>query len=409
MQELKKKVLLLIPNLDFGGAQKAFQYMSLELARKYEVIECVFNTEAGVAYRTDNLLVDMQVPAGTNVFSKFWYFLQRCIRLYKIKKQHGIDVTISSLEGADYVNLLSPAHDKRVLLIQGSKSADDPNRTGVIGWMRKKVFIPYLYRWADHIVVVSRDIKFELIQDFGLSGERISIVHNCVDIARVDALKDQPIEPVLADMFGRFPIIITSGRLAEQKNQAPLLDIMVQVKQQSQAKLVVLGDGHLRDPLLSHGRALGLRIYAAWEEMPLHTDYDVYFLGYQENPFKYLSKATLFAFPSDFEGFSLALIEAMACHLAVVSTDCPTGPRELLAPDMPAVTDLSVAEYAAYGVLMPLLNKPDNRPEVGIWAQVLLEMLQNRAMREQYVSRGKERVREFDLSIILRSWPAIID
>lgn len=406
-----KTVLLLIPNLDFGGAQKAHYYLSTELAKRYRVVECVFNTETGVAYPSTNELVNLDVPGGGSAPAKLFRFAQRCWRLYQVKKKHRVDVTVSSLEGADYVNLLAPAGDRRVTLIQGSKSANDKNRTGLVGDLRKHVLIPYLYRLAHRIVGVSSDIKRELTEDFGLPGHNISTIHNVVDMADVAAQAVQPIEPEIQAIFDAFPILITSGRLAEQKNQQPLLDVLAQMRQAGNpAKLFILGDGHLREPLLKHAHSLGLRTWAAWDKTPVSADFDVYFLGYQANPFRYLAKGTLFPFPSDWEGFSLALIEAMACDLCIASTDCPTGPRELFAPGTPApAKPLETAEYAEFGVLLPTLDQADNTARLAVWTQTLLRLLADDTLRRRYAGLSRQRAAHFDRSLILREWPAVID
>jgi glycosyltransferase involved in cell wall biosynthesis len=412
----RKNLLLLIPNLDFGGAQRVFYNLSLELSKQYNVIECVFNTDEGVAFPTGNLLIDLKVSGGGSAPMKILNFLRRCWRLRQAKRQHQIDVTISSLEGADYVNVLAPAGDRRITLLHGSKLALDTNYQGFMAKLRQRVLIPYLYRLADHVVSVSRDIRSEMVDSFALPAQDCTTIINSIDLVNVHRLAAESIEADAQALFNQFPVLITSARLAEQKNQAPLLDVMARVRQHSPAKLVLLGDGHLRTALLERCEQLGLRAWAGWDDQPMTADYDVYFLGYQVNPFKYLAKATMFVFPSAFEGLPLALVEAMACGLPVMSTDCPTGPREILAPEAPApLGGLCTAEYASYGLLMPLLteNTADHRADpalLQVWADTIQDLLhEDEALRHSYAARGQAYSEEFGLGSILHRWPTVID
>ena len=408
----RKNLLLLIPNLDFGGAQRAFYFMSTELAKRYNVIECAFNTEGGIAFPTGNPLLTLDVPGGQSVLAKALNFRRRVARLRALKREHRIDVTISQLAGADYVNLLAGAGDRRIVLVQGSRTAPDTNVTGVNRLLQNRVMIPWLYRRADHVAVVSRDIVTEMTDAFGLPAARVRVVHNCVDLATVLPKAAEPIEPAFQALFDAFPILITSGRLAEQKNQQPLLDVHAGLKATgSPAKLVLLGDGHLREPLLAHARALGLRVWTAWDGAAVGPEYDVYFLGFQANPFKYLAKADLFVFPSDFEGFSLALIEALGCGLPIASTDCPTGPRELLAPaSATPATALRTAEFGEYGVLLPLLNNAATRAaDVRTWTAALQRLLTDDVLRASYAAKAPDCAAEFDLSRYLAKWEALIE
>jgi hypothetical protein len=121
MIDRRKKVLLLIPNLTFGGAQRVFHDHSLLLSQHYEVIECVFNLETSQAFPSGNQVLSLDVKAGTNFLDKF---LQRITRLRQIKKQYNVDICISHHEGADLVNILSRGDEKIVTWIHGRKRFD---------------------------------------------------------------------------------------------------------------------------------------------------------------------------------------------------------------------------------------------------------------------------------------------
>lgn len=406
---MRKKLLMVIPNLGLGGAQRAFHDHSVELSKHYEVTEAVFDFDSENLYPSGNPLESLEVVGGGSAVTKLSNFFKRVTKLRKLKQRLQTDVCISHLEGADYVNLLSKGPEKVVLLIQGSKTYDD-NISGATGWLRKRVLMPWLYKRADHIVTVSRDIIPEMVRDFGIDPAKLSTINNSFEVEQVWARAQEPLPPAMQAVYAAAPVLVTSGRLAIQKNQRPLLDIFAALLRQQAAKLVFIGDGELRAELVSHAQALGLRVHEAWGTAPLTPEYDVYFVGLQHNPFQYIRPASLFVFPSAWEGFPLALGEAMTCGIAVLSTDCPTGPREMLAPasQVPAVP-IRAAEWADYGVLLPMLTSPDTRAaDQQAWVGAIAQLLGDEAARRQLGSKARERANDFTHASTFARWHQLL-
>ena len=405
------KVLLLIPNLGLGGAQRVFHDHSVELAKHYAVTEAVFNLEGGDLYPSGNSVVSLEVSGGGGPIAKLQNFRRRVSGLRQLRERLRPAVVISHLEGADYVNLLSGGPGKTILCVHGSK-LHDANIQGPVGWLRKKVLIPLLYNRADRIVTVSRDIIPELTQEFGVKPSKLLTINNFFEVARIEAKSYEPLSLAESAVYTAAPVLITSGRLTLQKNQAPLLDSFAALLRRQSAKLVFVGDGELREALTARARELGLRVYAAWEtKAALTPDHDVYFLGLQQNPFKYLRPATAFVFPSSWEGFPMALGEAMICDLPVLSTDCPTGPREMLAPDSvsPSVP-IRAAEKADFGMLMPMLNQPATLPaDLLVWTDAIDLLLRDAAERERLGNLASHRMQDFTREKIFRQWMAVIE
>lgn len=405
-----RPLLLLIPNLGLGGAQRVFHDHSVEFAKHYAVTEAVFNLEGGDLYPSGNPVVSLEVSGGGGVLAKMQNFRRRISGLRQLRERLRPVACISHLEGADYVNLLSGGAGKIILCVHGSK-LHDANISGPVGWLRKKVLIPALYNRADRIVTVSRDIIPELVEGFGVKPEKLLTINNFFEVAQIEAKSQEPLSAAEAAVYAAAPVLVTSGRLTLQKNQAPLLDIFAALLKRQPAKLVFVGDGELRDALTGRARALGLRVYAAWEAAAsLTPDYDVYFLGLQQNPFKYLRPAAAFVFPSAWEGFPMALGEAMICGLPVLSTDCPTGPREMLAPATGApATLLRRAEHGAYGTLLPMLNQPTTlAADQAIWTDALATLLINAAERQRLGQLARERMQDFTRERIFAQWMGLI-
>lgn len=401
---------MIIPNLGLGGAQRAFHDHSVELSKYYEVTEAVFDLDLENLYPSGNPLQSLQVAGGGGPARKLANFFKRVSQLKQLKQRLKTDICISHLEGADYVNLLSKGQEKVILLIQGSKS-HDRNISGPTGWLRKSVLMPLLYKRADRIVCVSRDIIPEMVDDYGVAPHKLLAINNSFEVEQVRRQALEPLDAAMQTVYDAAPVLVTSGRLAVQKNQTPLLTIFAGLLQRQPVKLVFIGDGELRMELTNQAQLLGLRVYEAWKEIPLTPDYDVYFVGLQLNPFKYIRPAALFVFPSAWEGFPLALGEAMTCGVAVVTTDCPTGPREMVSPQSarPKVP-IQVAELGEYGMLMPMLTEAHSlAANQQIWIDTLTDLLVDESKRTRLGELAQIRSEDFSHQRTFERWAKVID
>lgn len=191
-----------------------------------------------------------------------------------------------------------------------SQTAQSLRKRGTFG------IVPWFYRGADAVVAVSEGVADDLADFAGLSRDRIHVVHNPVFDSSLDEQAGQPApHPWIRD--GSVPVILAVGRLHPQKGYDTLLHAFARVRQKMPCRLIILGDGPERDALLKLAKELRL---ADAVSLP----------GFSENPFAFMSQADAFVLSSRWEGFPNVLVEAMACGAPVVSTDCPSGPREIL-------------------------------------------------------------------------------
>ena len=176
---------------------------------------------------------------------------------------------------------------------------------------------PYLYPGADAIVAVSEGVANDLATFAGLSRDRIYVIRNPVVTRETMTSARQHFahrwfEP------GEPPVIIAAGRLAEAKDYPTLLHAFAKLRAVRRCRLMILGEGELLKNLTELASILGITP-------------DVDFLGFVINPYAVMTRAALLVLSSRWEGSPNVLVEAMACGLPVVSTDCPSGPREILA------------------------------------------------------------------------------
>jgi glycosyltransferase involved in cell wall biosynthesis len=193
-------------------------------------------------------------------------------------------------------------------------------------WLRPRL-IGRFYRWADGIVAVSGGVADDLSVATGLPRDRIEVIHNPVITPR---LKEMAEERIAHPWFepGQPPVVLALGRLAPQKDFATLIRAFAQVRQDRSARLLILGEGPERAALESLVRDLALET-------------DVGLPGWVTNPYPFMVRADLFVLSSKWEGLPGVLIEALYCGVPVVSTDCPSGPSEIL-------------EGGKYGRLVPV-------------------------------------------------------
>ncbi len=190
-------------------------------------------------------------------------------------------------------------------------NAERPHLRHVIPLARR------FYPLADGIVCVSNGVAEDLAKRLELPVNSISTVYNPVVTDDLAELARAPIPHRWLEEK-QCPVILGVGKLKRQKDFATLIEAFSRVRKTRSAKLIILGDGPCRADL----QLLAERLNVAQ---------DVDLAGFDPNPYAYMSRAGVFALSSAWEGFGNVLVEAMACGCPVVSTDCPSGPGEILA------------------------------------------------------------------------------
>ena len=191
-------------------------------------------------------------------------------------------------------------------------------RRGVSSWRVRMVpfFARHFLPWADAVVAVSKGVADDVSGLTGIPRENIVVIYNPV-------LSEEFFERAKAPMLhpwlkpGSPPVVLSVGQLTKPKAFHTLLRAFAAVKHQTPARLLILGEGPERSALESLVESLGIGDKVA---MP----------GFEPNPYPYMARAKVFALASEFEGFGVVLVEALALGATVVATDCPGGPREIL-------------------------------------------------------------------------------
>lgn len=180
---------------------------------------------------------------------------------------------------------------------------------------------------ADAVVAVSGGVADDLKNAIGLPGSNIEVVYNPVIRPEIISLSEEAVDhPWLIEKS--CPVLVAASKLKPQKDLQMLLRAFALVRKKRRVRLIILGEGPEREALQQLA-----------SELSIAGDIDL--AGFIQNPFAFYSRADLFVMSSAWEGLPTALIEAMGCGCPVVSTDCPSGPQEIL-------------EGGRYGTLVPV-------------------------------------------------------
>jgi len=169
---------------------------------------------------------------------------------------------------------------------------------------------------ADHVVCVSQGVARDLVATVGVSSDRVSVIYNPVLVDRIQSLAREPVDHPWFEK-GAPPVVLGVGRLHPEKDFPNLMRAFALLRRERVARLVILGEGSERAFLERLADELGIKE-------------DVWMPGFVDNPYKFIQRCSVLALSSRWEGLPLTLIEGMALGVPLVSTDCPSGPRELL-------------------------------------------------------------------------------
>ena len=337
-------------------------------------------------------------------------------KLKKIKKRHRINVAISFAEQANIINVLTKGKVITILSVRTllSKQIVDAPNAGILSRLVK-----YLYNKADIIVAPSKLSAQDLVDQFKISAQKLKVIYNYIDKEKVDELSKENIEdPFLRKLFEQ-PIMLNVGRLTPAKGQWLLLEMMVKIRiKHPEWKMVIIGgfetEGLFKSHFILLAKKLGLRLYDSSIRVEPSLEYEVYLLGFQANPFRFMRQSRMLLFPSVFEGFPNTLLEAMQSGLPIIVADCAAGPREILAPGSDLKQQITGMELTEFGILCPPLKSADMHTSVtaniiDAWMNAIAIFINKEDLKNKIIQNGYVRVTAFDRMALIDQWRHCID
>ena len=303
-----------LPSLVNGGVARSTLTLAHEFTRRGHSVQ-VYTLQGAVGTLTKRLAADdLQIIelAATRA-------IRALPALIRLLRHNHLDAIISATHYANIVAATAKlmARSKCVLICTERVSPYEDFKEQPI---HKRLVLPNLmrltYRTADAIVTVSQECGDELARLLKIKRNRITTIYNPVDFANIRSAMEHPAGCDWAD-DKKYPLIMGVGRLVAQKDFATLMRAFAKVRHKHKVRLAILGDGQEREALEALSREFGV---ADAITMP----------GFVSNPHAWMAKADVFVLSSTYEGLSNALVEALVCNVATVSTACPTGSREVL-------------------------------------------------------------------------------
>ena len=383
------KIGLLITKLNGGGAERTAANLSSLFDEYGEEVYLITFDGSNITYPYKGKLIDLSLGINKNVFDAIKKNIKRIIKVKKIKKKYNLDVCISLLDTPNLVNVLSGGKCKKIVSIRNYLSLEKPS------FIRKQL-IRFSSIRADKTVCISKNVEYDMRNFFKIKEKKLCTIYNPVDIKSLLTIEeDYTFDKEFSDYFN----IVTMGRLTYQKGQWNLIyaikDIVVQYPK---VRLYILGDGELKNELEELVKKLELEEH-------------VFFLGFISNAHKFLRQCDLFVLTSLFEGLGNVLLEAMALGLPVISTDCKSGPREIIAPNSNIKSVCENIDVERFGILVKQFSKEKNIVDNDslVYIKQAIEMFYlDKKLREKYTTKSKMRANDFSKEKVYNEWMKLL-
>jgi glycosyltransferase involved in cell wall biosynthesis len=307
-----KHFAIYIPTLEIGGAERVSVTLANGIAARGHRVTLLTVKDSGPFRANVREHVEVVALGGTGVIEAF----PALVRWLKLEKP---DAMLSMMAHTNLISIVARSVSKVKLRLIISERVSLAHALPDMKGRITRVLTSFLYKRADHITVVTKAMIAEIVKHTGVAEARVSAIYNPViddDFLRQSNEKTSELHPWFELSDRR--VILAVGRLDVQKGFDTLLAAFsILASSDDSAYLIILGEGKHRAQLEALRKKLGLIQRVA-------------FPGFATNPYPSMKRASLFVLSSMSEGLPGVLVQAMACGTQVVSTDCPTGPREIL-------------------------------------------------------------------------------
>jgi glycosyltransferase involved in cell wall biosynthesis len=332
----RKKLAFLLPDMRGGGAERVALRLMEDFVHAGHEVQLVLMEARGE-------LMPL-LPKEVEVFDLHARRIRNALlplrRYFREQQPDAIQVSMWPLTVIGVLAHRLAGSAARVVLSEHITLSKQYAYLRAWGWAKLRKSIRFFYPLADARIAVSRQAADDLARISGIERGSIDVVYNPVGAPPVSAGAGPDVDALWNGAAAR---IITVGSLKDQKNHKLLIRAFARLIRERPARLMILGEGELRSELETLAREDGVAEHVV---MP----------GFFADPWPFYLSASLFVLSSDYEGYPLVLIEAMRAGLPIVSTDCESGPDEIL-------------DGGRFGALVPCGNAE-------ALAQALAEMLE---------------------------------
>jgi N-acetylgalactosamine-N,N'-diacetylbacillosaminyl-diphospho-undecaprenol 4-alpha-N-acetylgalactosaminyltransferase len=378
---VKPKILIFINSLRSGGAERVVSHLLQHLKNDFEIHLALYNRSIDYAIPDEVKIFDLQQSLKENEFVVFLKIPLLSYRLYRYCREHNIPTSIAFLNRPCYINALMRSlwgFKGNIVMCERTHQTTMLQHNSRLYRTISRNLVKFSYKRADLVLSNSYASKADLIENFRIKTP-IRVIHNPIDLEFIHRQAAEPVQGVFEE--GIFHFIYVGG-FRKEKNVPLLLQAFYIIKHLP-VKLVIVGGGALQNMLLHLVMELGIGD-------------KVIFCGFDANPYKYIKRADCFVLSSHVEGFPNVILEALACGKPVISTDCKSGPREILAPG----TDLNHEAFSSYEIVEYGLLTPVN--DVANLAAAMNKVYEDDTLRTRFQQKAVSRAKQFDVAEIKR-------
>jgi glycosyltransferase involved in cell wall biosynthesis len=302
---INNNIIIFNPSIEDGGVEKNLFIIANYLSKKLKNLSLITSDYKRQEFSKKIKIVTHKIKLKKNAGRKIKYLL--CLMLL-IKEiiLHRRKCLVLSFQANIYAIIICHLFNVKII----SRSNSSPS-----GWSKnpiKNIIFKYFIKKANLVIVNSKDFKKEIDSRFNIKSK---IIYNPFNF---DLIKKKSNEKFKFDFFSKKTLnIINVGRLTDQKDQETLVNAINIASKKVNIKCAIIGKGMLKNRLNDLIKKFNLK-----KKIKL--------VGYQNNPYKYIKKADIFVLTSIFEGHPNVLIEAQYLKKFIISSNCPTGPREIL-------------------------------------------------------------------------------
>lgn len=313
IQKVRPDIAIVMPSLEGGGAERVMALLASGIARRGLAVDLVLLQKSGPYLQDLDEKVTIREVGSTSVLRS----VPALTRYFKTTRPKAVLSALTHMNIAVALSHRLASCDAR--LVVSERLSLQAARQYHRGWKDRvmRSLMSSAYRRADLVVVVAQDMVRELSAALSIDSERICCIYNPVVNTSLDKQAQERCPHPWFDPDSTIPVVLGCGRLSFQKDFSTLIQAFELLRARHRARLVILGDGEDRELL---EQQIAQSKFASDMALP----------GFAANPFPYMAAAGVFALSSRYEGLPGTLIQAMACGAQVVSTDCPTGPHEIL-------------------------------------------------------------------------------
>lgn len=375
------KIAIFMYSMAGGGAERVMSYLLPYMKNKgHEVVLVLMNDifDYEIPPEVPIHFIEKSKGDEPGIF-KFLKLPWLAWKYAKLLKREGITHSFSLLTRPCYVNIMARWFTNHPYKLMVSER-NYPSLQYGYGDMQSKInsyLVKKLYPKADLVVSNAQASAEDLVQNFNVKKDRTKVIYNPIDLEKINAISPKK------DLFDtNFINLVTVGRLQIVKNQKFLVDTVAPF---DHVRLYIFGEGELRQKLEEQIRELKL-------------ENRVFLMGFESNPFQYLKCADFFIFGSLHEGFPNVLMEAMCCGLPILTTNCKSGPDEIMELKIAKTNDIMITDY---GILTPV-------NDLELMQKGLAYCLEHQEYLERCRIRVKERIQDFKREPILQAYKDVI-